>query len=78
MADEQMGVIVAKHKLTSVDEAYRLVTKDVPLGRPATPEEVSNVICFVASDEAAMMNGSILTVDGGASVVDLPTLAFVD
>jgi len=78
MADEQMGVIVAKHKLTSVDEAYRLVTKDVPLGRPATPEEVSNVICFVASDEAAMMNGSILTVDGGAAVVDLPTLAFVD
>jgi len=78
MADEQMDVIVAKHGLSSVDEAYRLVTKDVPLGRPATPEEVSNVICFVASDEAAMMNGSILTVDGGASVVDLPTLAFVD
>jgi hypothetical protein len=24
------------------------------------------------------MNGSILTVDGGATVVDLPTLAFVD
>ena len=78
MADEQMQVIVDKHGLGSVDEAYRLVTKDVPLGRPATPEEVSNVICFVASTEAAMMNGSILTVDGGAAVVDLPTLAFVD
>ncbi|MGX7873989.1 SDR family NAD(P)-dependent oxidoreductase [Mesorhizobium sp. ORM6] len=78
MADEQMGVIVEKHGLSSIDQAYRLVTKDVPLGRPATPEEVSNVICFVASGEAAMMNGSILTVDGGATVVDLPTLAFVD
>jgi len=78
MADEQMQVIVDKHGLASIDEAYRLVTKDVPLGRPATPEEVSNVICFVASDEASMMNGSILTVDGGATVVDLPTLAFVD
>ena len=78
MADEQMQVVVARHGLSSVEEAYRLVTKDVPLGRPATPEEVSNVICFLASDEAAMMNGSILTVDGGASVVDLPTLAFVD
>ncbi|MEW6630280.1 MAG: SDR family oxidoreductase [Pseudomonadota bacterium] len=78
MADEQMQVVVDKHGLTSIDEAYKLVTKDVPLGRPATPEEVSNVICFVASDEAAMMNGSILTVDGGATVVDLPTLAFVD
>lgn len=78
MADEQMEVVVTKHGLASVEEAYRLVTKDVPLGRPATPEEVSNVICFVASSEAAMMNGSIITVDGGAAVVDLPTLAFVD
>lgn len=78
MADEQMQAIVDKNGLASVKEAYRLVTKHVPLGREATPEEVSNVICFVASDEAAMMNGSILTVDGGAAVVDLPTLAFAD
>lgn len=54
------------------------MTKDVPLGRPATPEEVANVVCFLASDEASAMNGSILTVDGGATVVDLPTLAFVE
>ncbi|MFB9269216.1 SDR family NAD(P)-dependent oxidoreductase [Bradyrhizobium erythrophlei] len=78
MADEQMQVIVEKHGLSSIEEAYRLVTKDVPLGRPATSEEVANVICFLASDEASAMNGSILTVDGGATVVDLPTLAFVD
>ena len=30
-----------------------------------------------ASEEAAMMNGAICTVDGGATVVDLPTLPFV-
>lgn len=76
MADEQMQVIMEKHRLPSIEEAYRLVTKDVPLGRPATPEEVANVICFLASDEASAMNGSILTVDGGSTVVDLPTLAF--
>lgn len=78
MADEQMQVIVEKHGLASIEEAYRVVTKDVPLGRPATSEEVANVICFLASDEASAMNGSILTVDGGAAVVDLPTLAFVE
>ncbi|MCC8961316.1 SDR family oxidoreductase [Bradyrhizobium sp. Pear76] len=78
MADEQMQVVVEKHGLRSIEEAYRLVTKDVPLGRPATSEEVANVICFLASDEASAMNGSILTVDGGAAVVDLPTLAFVE
>lgn len=78
MADEQMEVLVEKHKLASVAEAYALVTKDVPLGRPASAEEVANAVCFLASGEAAMINGAILTVDGGAGTVDLPTLAFVE
>lgn len=78
MADEEMQHIIAKFGLKSLDEAYALVTKDVPLGRPATPEEVAGVVCFLASADAAMVNGVVLTVDGGAGTVDLPTLAFVD
>ncbi|MCJ8055687.1 SDR family oxidoreductase [Shinella curvata] len=78
MADEQMEMLVEKHKLASIAEAYALVTKDVPLGRPASAEDVSNAVCFLASGEAAMINGAILTVDGGAGTVDLPTLAFVE
>lgn len=82
MADEEMAVLVkesgAALGVTSVEEAYALVTKDVPINRPATPDEVANVICFLASNEAAMVNGAILTVDGGASVVDLPTIAFAE
>jgi len=76
MADEQMKVLAEELGLRSIAEAYALVTKDVPLGRPATPEEVANLICFLASDEASMINGAICTIDGGASAVDLPTLAF--
>lgn len=78
MADEQMEHIVAKYGLKSVEDAYALVTKDVPLGRAATAEDVANVVCFLASGEAAMVNGAVVTVDGGAGTVDLPTLAFVD
>lgn len=78
MADEQMEVLVEKHGLASIAEAYALVTRDVPLGRPASAEEVANAVCFLASGEAAMINGAILTVDGGAGTVDLPTLAFVE
>ncbi len=76
MADEQMEVLAEKHGLKSIEEAYALVTKDVPLGRPASPEDVANAVCFLASNEASMINGAILTVDGGAGTVDLPTLAF--
>jgi len=78
MADEQMEFLVEKHGLSSIEEAYRLVTKDVPLGRPASAEDVANAVCFLASAEAAMINGAVLTVDGGAGTVDLPTLAFVE
>lgn len=78
MADEQMEHLIEKFGLSSVEEAYRLVTKDVPLGRAATAEEVANAVCFLASAEASMINGAILTVDGGAGTVDLPTLAFVE
>lgn len=76
MADEQMEMLVDKYGLNSIADAYALVTKDVPLGRPAEPEDVANAVCFLCSDEASMINGAILTVDGGASTVDLPTLAF--
>lgn len=76
MADEQMAVLIEKHGLSGLDEAYALVTKDVPLGRPASAEDVANAVCFLASSEASMINGAILTVDGGAGTVDLPTLAF--
>ncbi|MCB1444937.1 MAG: SDR family oxidoreductase [Rhizobiaceae bacterium] len=78
MADEEMDYVMKKHGLASIEEAYRLVTKDVPLGRPAAPEDVANAVCFLASSEARMINGAILTVDGGAGTVDLPTLAMVD
>lgn len=76
MADEQMAVLLERHGLASIEEAYALVTKDVPLGRPASPEDVANAVCFLASAEASMINGAVLTVDGGAGTVDLPTLAF--
>ena len=37
----------------------------IPAQRYAKPEEVAEAVCFLASDEAAYINGHILNIDGG-------------
>lgn len=37
----------------------------VPLGRPATPEEIAGVVAFLASDDAGFVTGVTIPVDGG-------------
>jgi meso-butanediol dehydrogenase/(S,S)-butanediol dehydrogenase/diacetyl reductase len=37
----------------------------LPLGRAATPDDIAGVIAFLASDDAAFINGVVLPVDGG-------------
>jgi len=39
----------------------------IPMGRLCTPDEVASLICFLASDEAAMCTGGQYTVDGGST-----------
>lgn len=46
-------------------EAHR---KEIPTGRFAEPEEIAAAVTYLASDEAAMVNGTELTVDGGFTV----------
>ena len=36
-----------------------------PLGRIGQPEDVSNAVYFLASDESAFISGATLSVDGG-------------
>jgi NAD(P)-dependent dehydrogenase (short-subunit alcohol dehydrogenase family) len=39
-----------------------------PLGRLQTPEDIAFAFLFLASDEASMITGTNLKVDGGASL----------
>ena len=42
-----------------------------PLGRSGTPEEVAEVIAFVASDRASYLNGATIVVDGGNVIQEI-------
>lgn len=75
MADEEMDDFARQAGLASREEGYAIVSKDVPLGRPAEPDEIAAVIRFLASPDASYVTGATLVVDGGAHIVDLPTTA---
>ena len=40
----------------------------IPLGRFSTPEDMANAACFLCSDEAAMITGVAMEVDGGRCI----------
>lgn len=40
----------------------------IPLGRFSTPEDIGNAACFLCSDEAAMITGVAMEVDGGRCI----------
>lgn len=46
-------------------ERWREFLEGLPLGRPASVEEVANVVVFAASDRASYLSGIVITVDGG-------------
>ena len=39
------------------------------VGRPGTPEEVADIIMFLASSESHWMKGNDFTIDGGMSAI---------
>ena len=41
------------------------MAKSIPLGRTAAPEEVADLIAFLASDEAGYITGQAYNINGG-------------
>ncbi len=46
-------------------ERWREFQKNMPLGRPASVDEVAAMVVFLCSDHCAYVSGTIVTIDGG-------------
>ena len=47
------------------DEVKEQIANTIPLKRQGTPEEVANVIKFLASDDSSYITGQVINIDGG-------------
>ena len=50
-------------------EAWKAMAAGHLHGVIGQPEEIVNLVLFLASDEASFMNGAVIAVDGGYSAV---------
>jgi 3-oxoacyl-[acyl-carrier protein] reductase len=51
------------------DEVKEQLKSSIPLGRLGTPDDVANLVCFLASDEAGYITGQTFNVDGGMVMI---------
>jgi 3-oxoacyl-[acyl-carrier protein] reductase len=51
-----------------LEDIIKMATEFAALGKLATVEDIAYAVAFLASDEAALITGQVLTVDGGTAI----------
>jgi 3-oxoacyl-[acyl-carrier protein] reductase len=62
------GLIETRMIETIPDQMREAVKRLTSLGRFGKPEEVANLIAFLASDESSFITGAIVNIDGGLAI----------
>jgi 3-oxoacyl-[acyl-carrier protein] reductase len=58
----------AQREERKVEDVIKEIEREVPLGRLAKPEEVGELVAFLASDKASYITGSLILIDGGRTL----------
>jgi enoyl-[acyl-carrier protein] reductase III len=56
---------------TQMKDLPQTTWNNTPAGRMVQPEDVANIVAFLCSEEAYMIRGQVITVDGGSSLQQL-------
>lgn len=67
-ASVRLAERLAREAGTDIEGGKKIIMASlggIPIGRPSRPDEVANLIAFLASDRAATINGSEHVIDGG-------------
>lgn len=62
------GFIVTEMTDQLPEDVKEKMLSEIPLGKLGTPENVADVVSFLASDESRYMTGQTLSVDGGMAM----------
>jgi 3-oxoacyl-[acyl-carrier protein] reductase len=64
---EELSASRASDKKMSLEEYLADNARTIPAGRLGRPDEIGNVVAFLASEQASYINGVNLLVDGGSA-----------
>ena len=59
----------AKDSSYTLEDHWKVIGKNVPMGRVGEAQEAGDLICFLASAKASYITGTAVNVDGGTSPV---------